>query len=65
MRLLSWVTVGVGVAIAGVPALAQKTGGTFVQIAQPEPPNLAPYIYLRANRSGDSESLRWPVQIRI
>ena len=25
-------------------ALAQKTGGTLVQITQPEPPNLAPYI---------------------
>ena len=25
-------------------ASAQKTGGTLVQIAQPEPPNLAPYI---------------------
>ncbi len=31
-------------AAAGVPALAQKAGGTLVQITQPEPPNLAPYI---------------------
>src|SRR5262249_7378997 len=31
-------------AILGSPALAQKTGGTLVQITQPEPPNLAPYI---------------------
>jgi peptide/nickel transport system substrate-binding protein len=32
------------VAIAGPPASAQKAGGTLVQITQPEPPNLAPYI---------------------
>ena len=31
-------------ALAGTPAAAQKTGGTLVQITQPEPPNLAPYI---------------------
>jgi len=31
-------------AIAGTPASAQKPGGTLVQITQPEPPNLAPYI---------------------
>jgi peptide/nickel transport system substrate-binding protein len=31
-------------AIAGFPAFAQKPGGTLVQITQPEPPNLAPYI---------------------
>jgi peptide/nickel transport system substrate-binding protein len=30
--------------IAGTPASAQKPGGTLVQITQPEPPNLAPYI---------------------
>lgn len=29
---------------AAMPALAQKPGGTLVQITQPEPPNLAPYI---------------------
>jgi peptide/nickel transport system substrate-binding protein len=27
-----------------LPAMAQKSGGTMVQITQPEPPNLAPYI---------------------
>jgi peptide/nickel transport system substrate-binding protein len=31
-------------ALAGSPASAQKVGGTLVQITQPEPPNLAPYI---------------------
>ena len=31
-------------ALAGTPASAQKPGGTLVQITQPEPPNLAPYI---------------------
>ena len=31
-------------ALAGTPATAQKAGGTLVQITQPEPPNLAPYI---------------------
>ena len=31
-------------ALAGTPASAQKAGGTLVQITQPEPPNLAPYI---------------------
>ncbi len=30
--------------LAGPSALAQKPGGTLVQITQPEPPNLAPYI---------------------
>src|SRR6185295_10696950 len=32
------------VALAAAPASAQKAGGTLVQITQPEPPNLAPYI---------------------
>jgi peptide/nickel transport system substrate-binding protein len=31
-------------AFASLPAIAQKAGGTLVQITQPEPPNLAPYI---------------------
>ena len=30
--------------VAGAPSQAQKAGGTLVQITQPEPPNLAPYI---------------------
>lgn len=30
--------------LAAGPATAQKAGGTLVQITQPEPPNLAPYI---------------------
>src|SRR5215467_2761255 len=30
--------------VASLPAGAQKAGGTLVQITQPEPPNLAPYI---------------------
>ena len=30
--------------MSGGAALAQKSGGTLVQITQPEPPNLAPYI---------------------
>lgn len=33
-----------GVALTSAIALAQKPGGTLVQITQPEPPNLAPYI---------------------
>lgn len=32
------------IAFAVAPATAQKAGGTLVQITQPEPPNLAPYI---------------------
>src|SRR5262249_55008876 len=32
------------IAAVGTPASAQKSGGTLVQITQPEPPNLAPYI---------------------
>lgn len=32
------------VALAYGPGHAQKAGGTLVQITQPEPPNLAPYI---------------------
>ncbi len=31
-------------ALLSLPAMAQKSGGTLVQITQPEPPNLAPYI---------------------
>ena len=30
--------------MASSSAFAQKAGGTLVQITQPEPPNLAPYI---------------------
>ena len=41
--LIAGLALGV-VAIAGAPAAAQKAGGTLVQITQPEPPNLAPYI---------------------
>jgi peptide/nickel transport system substrate-binding protein len=33
-----------GPALVAPPAAAQKAGGTLVQITQPEPPNLAPYI---------------------
>src|SRR5262245_1785557 len=43
MSLVAAALVG-AVAIAGAPASAQKAGGTLVQITQPEPPNLAPYI---------------------
>lgn len=32
------------ISILATPSLAQKSGGTLVQITQPEPPNLAPYI---------------------
>jgi len=32
------------IAFAVAPVSAQKAGGTLVQITQPEPPNLAPYI---------------------
>jgi peptide/nickel transport system substrate-binding protein len=32
------------VALACGPSHAQKSGGTLVQITQPEPPNLAPYV---------------------
>ncbi|MFN7607929.1 MAG: ABC transporter substrate-binding protein, partial [Ralstonia sp.] len=31
-------------ALVSLPAMAQKAGGTLVQITQPEPPNLAPNI---------------------
>lgn len=34
----------VAAVIVAAPASAQKPGGTLVQITQPEPPNLAPYI---------------------
>jgi peptide/nickel transport system substrate-binding protein len=48
MTALRWV-VGVlaallVLAMPAAPAAAQKSGGTLVQITQPEPPNLAPYI---------------------
>ena len=48
MAKLRWTSLAASaltaLATAGAPALAQKVGGTLVQITQPEPPNLAPYI---------------------
>jgi peptide/nickel transport system substrate-binding protein len=48
MPMLRWsVLASCGLAalvLASAPAVAQKSGGTLVQITQPEPPNLAPYI---------------------
>jgi len=48
MPKLRWIAVPLSgllvLAIAATPASAQKPGGTLVQITQPEPPNLAPYI---------------------
>jgi len=48
MPKLRWIAVPLSgllvLAIADTPASAQKPGGTLVQITQPEPPNLAPYI---------------------
>jgi peptide/nickel transport system substrate-binding protein len=46
IRRLSALSAGLlaAVAFASAPVSAQKSGGTLVQITQPEPPNLAPYI---------------------
>ena len=48
MAMLRWnVLASCGMAallFASASASAQKPGGTLVQITQPEPPNLAPYI---------------------
>jgi len=48
MPMLRWIAVALSgllvLAIAETSASAQKPGGTLVQITQPEPPNLAPYI---------------------
>jgi peptide/nickel transport system substrate-binding protein len=46
IRRLAAVSAGLLAAavLASAPASAQKPGGTLVQITQPEPPNLAPYI---------------------
>ena len=46
IRRLSALTAGVAIAaiLASAPVVAQKPGGTLVQITQPEPPNLASYI---------------------
>jgi len=48
MDVLRWSVLALSgllaLAIGGTPAFAQKPGGTLVQITQPEPPNLAPYI---------------------
>ena len=48
MPLLPWIAVTLSgllaFAIPATPAFAQRSGGTLVQITQPEPPNLAPYI---------------------
>ncbi len=43
MSLLPALVLG-AIAFAVAPVSAQKAGGTLVQITQPEPPNLAPYI---------------------
>ena len=47
MPMLRWsvlASCGLALVFASAPAVAQKPGGTLVQITQPEPPNLAPYI---------------------
>src|SRR3989440_7925037 len=48
MGVLRWSVLALSgllaLAVGGTPAFAQKPGGTLVQITQPEPPNLAPYI---------------------
>src|SRR6476646_2155493 len=48
MPTLRWTAVALfgllALSLACMPAFAQKPGGTLVQITQPEPPNLAPYI---------------------
>ena len=48
MPMYRWIAVALSgllaLAITDTPASAQKPGGTLVQITQPEPPNLAPYI---------------------
>ncbi len=47
MPMLRWsvlASCGLALVFASSPAGAQKPGGTLVQITQPEPPNLAPYI---------------------
>ena len=48
MGVLRWSVLALSgllaLAVGGTAAFAQKPGGTLVQITQPEPPNLAPYI---------------------
>ncbi|MCZ8183903.1 MAG: ABC transporter substrate-binding protein [Beijerinckiaceae bacterium] len=49
MRLVRRLVVVAGlgltaISLAGLPALAQKRGGTLVQITQPEPPTLGSYV---------------------
>src|SRR5436853_6309647 len=45
LRSTCFVALGLlALTVASAPASAQKPGGTLVQITQPEPPNLAPYI---------------------
>jgi hypothetical protein len=46
-------------------ALAQKRGGTLVQITQPEPPTLASYISTSGPIGHDSQDLRRPLGIRL
>ncbi|MEM7507732.1 MAG: ABC transporter substrate-binding protein [Pseudomonadota bacterium] len=47
MTIRTWIAGALcvlGLALAGQPALAQKSGGTLVYIVQPEPPSLASYL---------------------
>jgi len=47
MRFHRWAAAAVcamGLALAAVPAVAQKAGGTLVYLVQPEPPSLASYL---------------------
>ncbi len=37
-------TIGVALCLSVNTAYAQKAGGTFIQIVQPEPPSMAPYL---------------------
>jgi peptide/nickel transport system substrate-binding protein len=47
MSLRNWAAAAIctlGLALGAVPADAQKAGGTFVYLVQPEPPSLASYL---------------------
>ncbi|MEM6932414.1 MAG: ABC transporter substrate-binding protein [Pseudomonadota bacterium] len=43
-KLFAAAAIAAGTAMAGMPALAQKAGGTLVYLVQPEPPSLASYL---------------------
>ncbi len=52
-------------AFASLPAMAQRSGGTLVQITQPEPPNRAPTSRRRPRSARSLPRFRWATGVRV